>query len=65
MCNRSLSKCVKSAIASTFLPCMHSTSLAEFYSCPDNQEHDGQLLFNPGSATDRRVNQGAALGCAY
>lgn len=29
---------------------------------PYNQEHDGQLLFNPGSATDRRRQPMCSLG---
>lgn len=29
---------------------------------PYNQEHDGQLLFNPGSATDRRRQPTCSLG---
>jgi len=29
---------------------------------PYNQEHDGQLLFNPGSATDRRRQPECSLG---
>ena len=29
---------------------------------PYNQEHDGQLLFNPGSATDRRKQPACSLG---
>jgi uncharacterized protein len=29
---------------------------------PYNQEHDGQLLFNPGSATDRRRQPGCSIG---
>lgn len=29
---------------------------------PYNQEHDGQLLFNPGSATDRRRQSACSLG---
>lgn len=29
---------------------------------PYNQEHDGQLLFNPGSATDRRRQPACSLG---
>jgi putative phosphoesterase len=29
---------------------------------PYNQEHDGQLLFNPGSATDRRRQLTCSLG---
>jgi putative phosphoesterase len=29
---------------------------------PYNQEHDGQLLFNPGSATDRRSQAACSLG---
>lgn len=29
---------------------------------PHNQKHDGQLLFNPGSATDRRRQPACSLG---
>jgi len=29
---------------------------------PYNQEHDGQLLLNPGSATDRRRQPGCSIG---
>ncbi len=29
---------------------------------PYNQEHDGQLLFNPGSATDRRQQPTCSMG---
>lgn len=29
---------------------------------PYNEEHDGQLLFNPGSATDRRRQPACSLG---
>ncbi|MBO0779934.1 MAG: metallophosphoesterase family protein [Ktedonobacteraceae bacterium] len=29
---------------------------------PYNQEHDGQLLFNPGSATDRRRQPACSIG---
>ncbi len=29
---------------------------------PYNQEHDGQLLFNPGSATDRRRQPTCSIG---
>jgi putative phosphoesterase len=29
---------------------------------PYNQEHNGQLLFNPGSATDRRRQPGCSIG---
>ena len=29
---------------------------------PYNQEHDGQLLFNPGSATDRRRQTACSIG---
>jgi uncharacterized protein len=29
---------------------------------PYNQEHNGQLLFNPGSATDRRRQPTCSLG---
>ncbi|GCE13944.1 metallophosphoesterase family protein [Tengunoibacter tsumagoiensis] len=29
---------------------------------PYNQEHDGQLLFNPGSATDRRRQPSCSIG---
>ena len=32
---------------------------------PYNQEHDGQLLFNPGSATDRRRQPNCSLGILY
>ncbi len=32
---------------------------------PDNQEHDGQLLFNPGSATDRRRQPRCSIGLLY
>jgi len=32
---------------------------------PDNQEHDGQLLFNPGSATDRRWQPRCSIGMLY
>ncbi len=32
---------------------------------PYNQEHDGQLLFNPGSATDRRRQPGCSIGLLY
>jgi uncharacterized protein len=30
-----------------------------------NQEHDGQLLFNPGSATDRRRQPMCSIGMLY
>lgn len=32
---------------------------------PDNQEHNGQLLFNPGSATDRRRQPTCSIGILY
>jgi putative phosphoesterase len=32
---------------------------------PYNQEHDGQLLFNPGSATDRRRQPQCSIGRLY
>lgn len=32
---------------------------------PYNQEHDGQLLFNPGSATDRRRQPRCSLGLLH
>ncbi len=32
---------------------------------PCNQEHNGQLLFNPGSATDRRRQPTCSLGMLY
>jgi len=32
---------------------------------PYNQEHDGQLLFNPGSATDRRRQPRYSIGLLY
>ncbi len=32
---------------------------------PYNQEHDGQLLFNPGSATDRRHQARCSIGMLY
>lgn len=32
---------------------------------PYNQEHDGQLLFNPGSATDRRRQPKCSIGMLY
>ncbi len=32
---------------------------------PYNQEHEGQLLFNPGSATDRRRQPGCSIGLLY
>ena len=32
---------------------------------PYNQEYDGQLLFNPGSATDRRRQPGCSIGLLY
>ncbi len=32
---------------------------------PYNQEHDGQLLFNPGSATDRRRQPTCSIGKLY
>src|SRR5436305_14178485 len=32
---------------------------------PDNQEHDEQLLFNPGSATDRRPQPSCSIGLLY
>ena len=32
---------------------------------PDNQEHDGQLLFNPGSANDRRRQPTCSIGRLY
>ena len=32
---------------------------------PYNQEHDGQLLFNPGSATDRRRQPRCSVGLLY
>ena len=32
---------------------------------PYNQEHDGQLLFNPGSATDRRKQPTCSIGMLY
>jgi putative phosphoesterase len=32
---------------------------------PYNQEHDGQLLFNPGSATDRRRQPRCSIGMLY
>jgi putative phosphoesterase len=32
---------------------------------PYNQEHDGQLLFNPGSATDRRRQPACSIGKLY
>ena len=32
---------------------------------PDNQEHAGQLLFNPGSATDRRRQPTCSIGLLY
>ena len=32
---------------------------------PYNQEHDGQLLFNPGSANDRRRQPTCSLGMLY
>lgn len=32
---------------------------------PDNQEHAGQLLFNPGSATDHRRQPTCSIGLLY
>jgi uncharacterized protein len=32
---------------------------------PWNEEHDGQLLFNPGSATDRRRQARCSIGMLY
>ncbi len=32
---------------------------------PYNQDHDGQLLFNPGSATDRRRQPRCSVGMLY
>ena len=32
---------------------------------PYNQDHDGQLLFNPGSATDRRRQPTCSIGMLY
>ena len=32
---------------------------------PYNQEHDGQLLFNPGSATDRRRQPRCSIGLLH
>ncbi len=32
---------------------------------PWNEEHDGQLLFNPGSATDRRRQPRCSIGLLY
>jgi putative phosphoesterase len=32
---------------------------------PYNQEHDGQLLFNPGSATDRRRQPACSIGLLH
>ena len=32
---------------------------------PYNQEHEGQLLFNPGSATDRRRQPRCSIGMLY
>ncbi len=32
---------------------------------PYNQEHDGQLLFNPGSANDRRRQPRCSIGMLY
>lgn len=32
---------------------------------PLNEEHDGQLLFNPGSATDRRRQARCSIGMLY
>ena len=32
---------------------------------PYNQEHNGQLLFNPGSATDRRRQPRCSIGLLY
>jgi putative phosphoesterase len=32
---------------------------------PLNEEHDGQLLFNPGSATDRRRQPRCSIGMLY
>lgn len=32
---------------------------------PYNEEHDGQLLFNPGSATDRRRQPTCSIGMLY
>src|SRR5438132_7642861 len=32
---------------------------------PYNLEHDGQLLFNPGSATDRRRQPRCSIGLLY
>jgi putative phosphoesterase len=32
---------------------------------PYNQEHDGKLLFNPGSATDRRRQPRCSIGMLY
>ena len=32
---------------------------------PYNQEHDGQLLFNPGSATDRRRQPQCSIGILH
>jgi putative phosphoesterase len=32
---------------------------------PYNQEHDGQLLFNPGSATDRRRQPRCSIGMLH
>ncbi|HEV2655865.1 MAG TPA: metallophosphoesterase family protein [Ktedonobacteraceae bacterium] len=32
---------------------------------PYNQEHDGQLLFNPGSATDRRRQPTCSIGMLH
>ena len=32
---------------------------------PYNQEHEGQLLFNPGSTTDRRRQPRCSIGMLY
>ncbi len=32
---------------------------------PWNEEHDGQLLFNPGSATDRRRQARCSIGLLH
>src|SRR5207244_7236029 len=32
---------------------------------PWNEDHDGQLLFNPGSATDRRRQPRCSIGLLY
>jgi len=32
---------------------------------PYNQEHDGQLLFNPGSANDRRRQPQCSIGLLH